>query len=40
MPIILKAIVRIGRRSDIPNIGVHLIAISNGRHYVYTSKPF
>jgi len=35
----LRAIVRIGRRSNIPNIGVHLIAISDGRYYVYTAKP-
>ena len=39
MPIILGVIVRVGRRSNIPNIGVHLIAISNGRYYFYTSKP-
>ena len=39
MPIILRAIVRIGRRSDTPNVGVHLIAISDGRHHVYTVKP-
>ena len=35
----LEAIVRVERRSDIPNIGIHLMAISNGRYYVYTSKP-
>ena len=39
MPIILRVIVRIGRRSNIPNIGVHLIVISDGRYYVYTAKP-
>ena len=39
MPIILEAIVRIGRRSNIPIIGVHLIVISNSRYYVYTTKP-
>ena len=39
MPIILEAIVRIGRRGDTPNIGVHLIATSNGRYYVYATKP-
>ena len=38
MPIMLKAIVRIGRRSDTPNIGVHFIAISNGGYYVYAAK--
>ena len=39
MPIILEAPVRIGRRSDTPNIGIHLIVTSNGRYYVYASKP-
>ena len=39
MPIMLRVIVRIGRRSNIPNRGVHLIVISNGRHYVYATKP-
>ena len=39
MPIMLEVIVRIGRRSDTPNIGVYLIAISGGRHYIYTAKP-
>ena len=40
MPIVLIAIARIRRRSDVPNIGIHLIVISNGRHYVYATKPF
>ena len=39
MPIILRAIVRIGRRSNTPNVGVYLIVTSNGRYYVYTAKP-
>ena len=39
MPIILRVIVRIGRRSNIPNIGVYLVAISNGKYYVYVAKP-
>jgi len=39
VPIILRAIVRIGRRSNIPNVGVHLIATSNGRYYIYAAKP-
>ena len=39
MPIILGLIVKIERRSDAPNVGVHLIVISNGRYYVYTVKP-
>ena len=38
MPIILEAIVRVGRRSNIPNIGVHLIVTSDGRYYFYASK--
>ena len=38
MPIILRATVRIGRRSNTPNIGVHLMAISDGRYYIYTAK--
>ena len=39
MPIVLIVIVRIGRGSDAPYIGVHLIVISNIRYYVYTAKP-
>ena len=39
MPIMLGAIVRVGRRSNAPNIGVHLMAISDGRYYFYASKP-
>jgi hypothetical protein len=39
MLIVLIAIARIGRRSDIPYIGVHLIVTSNGRYHVYTAKP-
>ena len=38
MPIMLRVIVKIGRRSNIPNVRVYLIAISNSRHYVYTAK--
>ena len=38
MLIVLVVIVRIGRGSDIPYIGVHLIVISNGRYYVYAAK--
>ena len=40
MSIILGVVVKIGRRSNIPYIGVHLIVISNGRHYIYTNNPF
>jgi len=39
MLIVLIAIARIGRRSNIPYIGVYLVAISNGGYYVYTAKP-
>jgi hypothetical protein len=39
MPIILRAIIRIGRRSNVPNVGVHLMATSDGRYYIYTAKP-
>jgi len=39
MLIVLTATVRIGRRSDIPYIEVHLMVISNGGYYVYTAKP-
>jgi len=39
MPIILGVIVGIGRRSDALNIGVHFVATSDGRHYVYAAKP-
>ena len=40
MPIILGIIAKIGRRSNIPYVGVYFIAISNGRHYIYTTKLF
>ena len=39
MPIILGAIVRIRRRSDTLNIGVHLMVTSGGGYYVYAAKP-
>jgi hypothetical protein len=39
MPIILGLTVRIGRGGNAPYIGVHLIAISNSRYYVYTNNP-
>ena len=39
MPIILRAIVRIGRRSDAPNIGVYFMATSDSRHHVHAAKP-
>ena len=39
MLIVLIAIAGIGRRSNAPYIGVHLIVTSNGGYYVYASKP-
>ena len=39
MLIVLTATARIGGRSDIPHIGVHLMAASGGRYYVYAAKP-
>jgi len=39
MPIILKIIVKIERRSDIPYVGVYFIAISNSKYHIYTAKP-
>ena len=39
MPIVLIAIVRVGRKGDILYIEVYLIVTSNGRYYVYTAKP-
>ena len=38
MLIVLTATAGTRRKSNIPHIGVHLIAISNGRHHVYTTK--
>ena len=39
IPIVLIATAGIRRRSNIPNIGIYLIATSNGRYYVYATKP-
>ena len=39
VPIILGAIVRIGKRGYIPYVGVYLIAASNSRYYIYAAKP-
>jgi len=38
MPIMLGVIVRTGRRSDAPNMGVHFMAISDGGHYIHAAK--
>jgi len=35
----LGAIVKTGRRSDTPNMGVHFIVTSNSRYHVYAAKP-
>ena len=39
VPIMLGATVRIGRRGYTPYVGVHLIAASNSRYYIYAAKP-
>ena len=39
MPIILGLIVKIGRRSYAPYIGVYFIAMDNSRYYVYANNP-
>ena len=39
MPIILTATAKTGRRNNILYIEVHLVVISNGRYYIYTTKP-
>ena len=39
MPIMLGVVVRIGRRSNTPYIGVYFMAISNSRYYVYSNNP-
>ena len=39
MPIVPETTVRIGKRSNAPYIGVYLIATSNGRYYIYATKP-
>ena len=39
MPVMLTATAKTGRRSDIPYIGIHLVVISNGGYYIYTTKP-
>ena len=39
MPIILTATAKIKKRSNIPYMGVHLVAMSNGKYYIYTTKP-
>jgi len=36
----LGAVIRIGRRSNIPYIGVYFIVISNSRYYVYVNNLF
>ena len=38
VPIILEAIVRIGRRAYIPYVEVYLIVASNSRYYIYAAK--
>ena len=38
MPVMLGAIVKTGKKSNIPNKGIHFMAISDGRYYIYTAK--
>ena len=40
MPTMLGATVGTERRSNTPNIGIHFVVISDGKHYVYIIKPF
>jgi len=35
----LGVIAKIGKRSNIPYIGVHLIVTSSSKHYIYAFKP-
>ena len=39
VPIILGLIVKIGRRSYTPYIGVHFIVIGDSRYYIYADNP-
>jgi len=39
MPIILETTARIGRRGNIPYVGVYLVAASNGGYYINAAKP-
>jgi len=36
---VLEIIARIGRRSNIPYMGVYLVVISSGKYYIYAAKP-
>ena len=38
MPLILGAAAKIEGRGNIPYIGVHLIAASDNRYYIYTNN--
>jgi len=39
MFIVLKIIVKIGKKSNAPYIGVYFIAISNNKYYIYAANP-
>jgi len=39
MFIILKIIIKIGKRSDVPYIWVYFIIINNNKYYIYAAKP-
>jgi len=35
----LKIIIKTGRRSDAPYMGVYFMAINNNKYYIYAAKP-
>jgi len=39
MPIILGVIIKIGKRSNVLNMGVYFMAMSDNRYHVYAAKP-
>ena len=38
MPIMLGVVVKIGRRSNAPYMGVYFMAMSNSRYYIYANN--
>ena len=38
MPIILRVVVRTGKRSNAPYIGAYFIVISNSKYYIYANN--
>ena len=39
MPLMLETVTKIERRSNIPYMGVHLIAVSSSKYYIYAINP-